>query len=66
MSGSLIDGLDQMLTVTQRGQPVELRESHASLSINIIEHLMCRFRRAGHNATPATLGIDGAPDRRPS
>jgi hypothetical protein len=45
MSASILEGLDEMLTVTRLGLPAELLRSLACT--NIIENLMGRWARCG-------------------
>ena len=47
MSGSLLEGLDEILTVTRLGVPAELRRSLACT--NIIENMMGTIRRVSRN-----------------
>jgi putative transposase len=47
VSGSLLEGLDEILTVTRLGLPAELRRSLACT--NIIENMMGTIRRVSHN-----------------
>ena len=47
MSGSLLEGLDEILTVTRLGLPDELRRSLACT--NIIENMMGTIRRVSRN-----------------
>ena len=47
VSGSLLEGLDEILTVTRLGLPAELRRSLACT--NIIENMMGTVRRISHN-----------------
>src|SRR5262249_52224118 len=47
VSGSLLEGLDEILTVTRLGLPAELRRSLACT--NIIENMMGTIRRVSRN-----------------
>jgi transposase-like protein len=47
VSGSLLEGLDEILTVTHLGLPAELRRSLACT--NIIENMMGTIRRVSRN-----------------
>jgi len=47
VSGSLLEGLDEILTVTRLGVPAELRRSLACT--NIIENMMGTIRRVSRN-----------------
>jgi len=47
VSGSLLEGLDEILTVTRLGLPAELRRSLACT--NIIENMMGTVRRISRN-----------------
>jgi transposase-like protein len=47
VSGSLLEGLDEILTVTRLGLPPELRRSLACT--NIIENMMGTIRRVSRN-----------------
>ena len=53
VSGSLLEGLDEILTVTRLGLPAELRRSLACT--NIIENMMGTIRRVSRNVKHLSL-----------
>ena len=57
VSASILEGLDEMLTVTKLGLPPELRRSLACT--NIIENVMGTVRRVSRNEILA-LAFDGS------
>jgi putative transposase len=58
VSAAILEGLDEMLTVTKLGLPPELRRSLACT--NIIENVMGTVRRVSRNVKILALAFDGS------
>jgi hypothetical protein len=57
VSQTLLEGLDEILTVIRLGLPTELRRSLACT--NIIENMMGTVRRVSRNREALAVGLDG-------